>query len=172
MTLKDISLFLLLISVLSCNNIKDETSNKSTRSVDLTQRMELLKIQALEPDMWKADSAQVLYYDDPDGDSLRYSRFFTFTEIGDSAKVDGLLHELDQSFTKHNSKRDCRSEGKLYLLNKEDVLKTIYFSTRGDSCSYMYFIKDGSFIYFSMSDRAKKFFVENKRLAKKPLDKL
>lgn len=167
MILRIVSVIISFLSFFSCGNTTEEKGPTDEIPTAANTANKPIKISDIEPNLWKADSLQVLYYDNPDGDSLRYSRFFSYTEIDDSGKINSLLKELDQSFIKQDNKRGCRSEGKLFLMNKEDILKTIYFSTRGDSCSYMYFIKDGAFIYFSLTENAEKFFRENKKQAKK-----
>jgi hypothetical protein len=167
MNFENVFKLVLLLICFACNGIKNDKAEDV--SVVVSDSANIKKtIRDIEPSLWKADSLQIIYYDNPDGDSLRYTRFFSFTKTGDSIKVNSLLEELNQSFEEEQKNRDCRSEGKLFLLNKEDILKTIFFSTRGDSCSYMYFIKDGSFIYFSLSEKAKQFFSKDKKLARKP----
>lgn len=156
-----------LLFLFSCNDLKNDT-NTYEKTAPKDSILVTNKVTDIEPRLWEADSLQILYYDNPDGDSLRYARFFTYTETNDSLKVNSLLKELNQVFIQHGKPKNCRSEGKLFLLNKADVLKTIYFSTRGDTCSYLYFIKDGGFIYFPLSENAKKFLIENKSLAHKP----
>jgi hypothetical protein len=153
------------MTALSCNI--DEGKREANYKTDTSKHTQKTT-REFEPDLWKADSIQIIYYDDPDGDSLRYSRFFSYNAINDTGKINIILKEFDQSFAKQDHKRDCRSEGKLFLLNGEDVLKTVYFSTRSDSCSYLYFIKDGSFIYLPLSIQVKNFLNNNKKLAKKP----
>jgi hypothetical protein len=167
MNLRVVLLVGFVTTIFACNNTNDNVS-ASEKEASANSTSGPKKVRDVEPDLWKADSLQILYYDNPDGDSLRYTRFFTYTATNDSAKVNTLLKEVNQVFVQQNETRECRSEGKLFLINKEDVLKTIYFSTRGDSCSYMYFIKDGSFIYFSLSKKARMFLQENKLLARKP----
>lgn len=154
----------------ACNNIKDDT-NTTDNAPGPNESAKQNKVIDIEPQLWKADKLQVIYYDDPDGDSLRYSRFYSFVEISDTNKVKVLLKEMDQTFVQQDKTMDCRSEGKVFLLNKDDVLKTVYFSTRGDSCSYMYFIKNGLFFYFKLSNNAKRFYNTAKLLAKKPIRK-
>lgn len=168
MKLRSVPLIVFFVTIFSCRNTTEEKGNTANKTTRPNATNNPIKVSDIEPNLWKADSLQVLYYDNPEGDSLRYSRFFSYTATPDSNKINFLLNELDQRFVKQDNKKDCRSEGKLFLLNREEILKTIYFSTRGDSCSYMYFIKDGSFIYFPMPENARKFFRENKRFAKKP----
>ncbi|HEV7332423.1 MAG TPA: hypothetical protein VGN63_15405 [Flavisolibacter sp.] len=122
----------------------------------------------LEPALANADSLQVLFYDDPDGDSLRYSRFFTYSETADTAQIRPLLRELNRVYVQQQETRACRSEGKLYLLKGEDVLKTVYFSAGEDSCRYFYFIKDGTFIYLPLTGTAADWLQKHRKVAKKP----
>lgn len=148
-----------------------DNSTKTKDSVDttVTATVPVTKMVVdLEPSLAGADSMQVLYYDDPDGDSLRYHRFFTYTESADLAQVQSLLQELNGVYVQEAKARPCRSEGKLYLLKGEQVLKTVYFAARQDSCRYFYFIKDGAFIYLPLSDAAAGWLAENRKRAKKP----
>ena len=122
----------------------------------------------LEPALATTDSLQVLFYDDPDGDSLRYSRYFTYAESADTAEVRPLLQELNRVYVQAPKTKDCRSEGKLYLLKGDVILKTVYFSAKQDSCRYFYFIKDGAFIYLPLSELAEAWLNERRQEAKKP----
>lgn len=164
---KSKGLFGLVLFFLSCTNSNTGTTPDNKSNVK-DSAIQPKTVRNIEASLWKADSLQILYYDNPDGDSLRYSRFFTYTETGDTERVGEFLKEVDQVFVQQPAVKDCRSEGKLFLLQGETILKTVYFSTRNDSCAYMYFIKDGSFIYFPVTEKAKLFFKENRNLAKKP----
>ena len=108
----------------------------------------------------QADSVQVLFYNDPYGkDSLRYARFFKHYNTSDTAIVNPLLKGLDQLFSVRNEVLNCRSEGKLFFFKGGKELKTVYFNTGGKAkaiktklpkvadCAFLYFIKDGVFIY-------------------------
>lgn len=108
----------------------------------------------------QADSVQVLFYNDPYGkDSLRYARFFKHYNTSDTAIVKPLLKGLDQLFSVRNEVLNCRSEGKLFFFKGGKELKTVYFNTGGKAkaiktklpkvadCAFLYFIKDGVFIY-------------------------
>ncbi len=120
-----------------------------------------------EPRLKQADSLQILYYDNPDGDSLRYSRYYRFTSSADSLLMQNVFTDLGQPFERLYDVKKCRSEGKIYLYRKQEPLKTIYFSTR-DSCNYIYFIKDGAFLYFSLSEELRNSLKENRKSAKRP----
>ena len=156
----------LLFCLLACGN---ETANDRTAKTDRgTDTLATKRIRDLEPSLFAADSVQVLFYDDPDGDSLRYSRFFMHTEIADTAHIRSLLNELNQVYVQEPVARACRSEGKLYLLRGEDILKTVYFANRGDSCRYFYLIKDGAFFYFPQTDAAASWLSKQRKAAQKP----
>ena len=157
--------FLALFFLFACDNGTPGKASNVTASA--SQEAVTKKVSDLESRLASADSLQVLYYDNSDGDSLRYSRYFTYNETTDTAQIKMLLKEMDQVYVQEPKARDCRSEGKLYLLRGEDVLKTVYFSTRGDSCRYFYFIKDGSFVYFPLTNKAAMFLKENKQKARK-----
>lgn len=141
----------------------DQKDTTGTAANPITKR-----VPDLEPALSQTDSLQVLFYDDPDGDSLRYSRFFSYTETTDTAQIQFLLQELNQIYVQEPEARPCRSEGKLYLLKGDDMVKTVYFSARQDSCRYFYFIKDGAFIYLPLTDRAAGWLQQCRQRAKKP----
>jgi hypothetical protein len=140
-----------------------QKDTKAAQAVPVTK-----KVFDLEPALTGTDSLQVLFYDDPDGDSLRYSRFFTYTETTDTTQIGALLRELNQVYVQEPRARSCRSEGKLYLLKGEDVLKTVYFSARQDSCRYFYFIRNGNFIYLPLTAAAENWLQARRKVAKKP----
>jgi hypothetical protein len=106
------------------------------------------------PDVKFTDSVQVLFYKDPDGDPERYTRFYTHVTLTDSGFTKSLLNSLDQSFQEFSQVKNCRSEGKMYLFKQggNDPLQTVYFSTRCDSCCYVYYINNGLFYYMNMSN--------------------
>lgn len=154
--------------LLSCaNNSNDKAAGREDTPVGATLQV-TKQVFDLEPALASTDSLQVLFYDDPDGDSLRYSRFFTYTETTDTAQVQSLLQELNGMYVQEPKARPCRSEGKLYLLKGDDVLKTVYFAARQDSCHYFYFIKDGAFIYLPLTDRGADWLQQNRQQARKP----
>ncbi len=120
------------------------------------------------PRLRETDSIQVLYYDDPDGDSVRYSRFYKYTITTDSLVIQQLLSGFEKSFNESLMTRACRSEGKMYLFADEREVKTIYFSTRCDSCCYLYFIRDGRFLYVDMNDTVRSVISKLKKESRKP----
>lgn len=163
--------FFLFVSTTLLLACADSSTNKANgvRDTTMVATVPLTKrVFDREPALARADSLQVLFYDDPDGDSLRYARFFTLMETTDTAQVRSLLRELNQVYVQEPRTRPCRSEGKLYLLQGEDILKTVYFSARQDSCRYFYFIRDGAFIYFPLTDRAATWLQQSRQRAKKP----
>lgn len=167
MMLREILLLLLLPFLFSCSNeTENRASNLATPSADTIVKPK--KVRYIEPGLFQADSLQVIFYDDPDGDSLRYSRYFKYTEVGDSSLIQNILRQMDQVYTQQNTTRPCRSEGKIYLLKGEEMLKTVYFSTRADNCSYFYFIKDGNFIYLPLPEETKTILAETKKKARRP----
>lgn len=139
-----------LIGFSACNNKKtnkvvDKDESTSSQVIKLSTGFDV------EPKLGQVDSVQILYYDKPDGDSLRYTRFFKYVNLTDSFFIESMKEELKQSFTGKNEMDKCRSEGKMYLYHQQEIIKTIYFSTRCDKCCHLYFIKNGSFIYFNIS---------------------
>jgi hypothetical protein len=104
----------------------------------------------IEPQLAATDSLQLLFYNNPDGDSLRYTRYFKFVNTTDGELLKDVFDAVNQPVEQWNELKNCRSEGKIFLYGKNDPLKTVYFSTRCDSCCYLYFIKDGTFFYFPL----------------------
>jgi hypothetical protein len=146
----------ILLAIAACKN---KTGKQSQGQTGL----------AVAPALRQADSLQILYYDDPDGDSLRYTRFYQYVTTKDRQTIDELLASLDQPVEKHQENRKCRSEGKIYLFNKEaNPIKTVYFSTRCDTCCYLYYIVEGHFYYTPVSEAFKNRLKVNKAISRKP----
>jgi len=148
-----------------CNNNADKGPT-STIKTDSTVRDNNSVYKSgidIEPSLRFIDSLEVIYYDNPDGDSLRYSRFYQYLPSNRT-----IHSNLEQAFETRNSSMNCRSEGKIYLYRELEPVKTVYFSTRCDTCCYIYFIKDGAFLYFPLSDNLKRSLKENKANSKRP----
>jgi hypothetical protein len=111
------------------------------------------------------DSMQVLYYDDPYSDSLRYSRFYSRLDVNDSNNIKIIKEQLHQPYVIKQGADSCRSEGKIYLYQHSEPVKTIYFSTKAPDCAYVYFIKDGAFYYFEIINAFTSFINSGRRLA-------
>lgn len=136
---------LLAIFFIGCNSISDSEKMKNIK-------IDYAKIdEGVSSSLMKTDSLQVLYFDDPDGDSLRYTRFYKYVDSKDSGLINILIANLNLPFEERDEVKACRSEGKIFLYNKEQTLKTVYFSNRCDSCCYLYYIQDGAFLYFPIS---------------------
>lgn len=152
-------LFLLLTAwlfILGCNDDNTKEVHIKPLTADTTNKTSLVRtgIDA-EPKLLSADSIQIIYYDDPDGDTLRYARFFSYFNTNDTAILNELHKTLASSVSILQEARKCRSQGKMYLLKGEDPVKTVYFSTKDGECSYLYFIKDGLFYYFQLPEATK-----------------
>jgi hypothetical protein len=171
MNMRNMSLFLGIASLLlSCNSNDRKQQPGSGLTKDTTVNTTELTALDVEPKLRKADSLQILYYDDPDGDSLRYTRFFKYIITKDPTTINGLIGSLGNPVEKYSENKKCRSEGKIYVFEKqkEEPLKTIYFSTRCDTCCYLYYIKEGVFYYSSLSTNFKNKLKENKTLSRTP----
>ncbi len=140
---------MVVLSMISCDD-----ASKKDRETSEPGTAKLLEGIDLQLNLRETDSVQAIFYNDPDGDPRRYTRFFRFTPTTDSAFIRPLLRSIAQPFQEYHTVKNCRSEGKAFLFKKgdENPLQTIYFSTRCDSCCYVYFIKDGRFYYMSMTD--------------------
>ncbi len=121
-----------------------------------------------QPRMQKADSAEVIFYDDPDGDPKRYTRFYKSFPTEDSSVIQALKASVDKHFVRIEYPRECRSEGKFYLFADGNPMQTVYFSNRGDSCSHLYFIADGWFFYMDMDSTTVNLINRLKQMATKP----
>ena len=121
------------------------------------------------PGLMDVDSLQILYYDDPYGDPKRYSRYFKYVSTSDEAVVRPLLSNLNSTFELKQNVTECRSQGKIFLFNDGQPLKTVYFSAMKDSCSYLYFIKDGLFYEFDISGQSVSILDSQKKKALVPV---
>lgn len=140
-------LFCMLLLTGACNSGGREAKNNA----DSTSS----SIQAAAPALLeKIDSMQVIYYDDPDGDSVRYTRYFTYATTTDTALFNNLANDIQQITDTLSTPRKCRSEGKMYVFagKSDGPAKTLFFSTRCDTCCYLYYIKDGMFYYAGISE--------------------
>jgi hypothetical protein len=122
-----------------------------------------------ESQLRSVDSLELLYYKDPDGDSLRYTRFYTYLATKDSSLINRLINNLEDSSEKRNEVKPCRSEGKIFAHKDDQPVKTIYFSTRCDTCCYVYYIRNGEFLYFKLSEKLKQEINRNKPLSVEPV---
>lgn len=157
------------VAIVSCNNEEKKTQNDAESTKDSAANAYRVRSGLeWEPLLQQADSLEILYYDNPDGDSLRYTRFFKYTATKDSGTINGLLANFRQPVEQRNAIKECRSEGKIYVLGKGQPLKTVYFSTRCDTCCYLYYIKSGAFYYSKLSEGFKNTLIENKKFSRKP----
>lgn len=140
-------LFCSVVIMTACNAGGDEKKN----SADTTASNQTAGLHTLPG---KIDSVQVIYYDDPEGDSLRYTRYFTYATTADSVLISGLVSDIQQITDTLDGPRKCRSEGKMYVFagKPDEPIKTLYFSTRCDTCCYLYYIQNGMFYYSGISE--------------------
>jgi hypothetical protein len=159
----------IVLWIAACNNAGKKEKAGSQITSDSAAAVSFKTGLTTEPLLQQADSLQILYYDNPDGDSLRYTRFYRYTATKDSSTVNTLLNNLRLTLQPQNEVRHCRSEGKIYVFSKkEEPIKTLYFSTRCDSCCYLYFIKEGVFYYSPLTENFKNKLKENKQLSRAP----
>lgn len=142
--------------ITGCNGESSTTTKTTVAVADSVTTQTALDLSGLRG----ADSVQILFFKDPYGkDSLRYTRFFKYYNSSDTATVKPFLRNLDQLFSFRTEVLNCKSEGKLFFFKDGQEMKTVYFNTGGKAqaiktklpkeadCAFMYFIKDGAFIY-------------------------
>lgn len=135
--------------VSSCeNNIKQNAPVDANQAY--YESIKHLTGLAFQPRIQKADSVEIMFYDNPDGDPKRYTRFYKWFPTSDSDIVKVMKHSVDKHFTRIEKVKDCRSEGKMHFFAAGNPMQTVYFSNRGDSCNHLYFIADGWFFYMPM----------------------
>lgn len=142
---------LFVFGITACNNSENNNSISQVSDSAIFKNEVLMTGLGLIPEIDGFDSLQVLYYDNPDGDPKRYTRFFTYISSNDSALINATINNLDQPFQEHMEVKGCRSEGKIYLYKNNDPVKTLYFSTRCNTCCHLYYIKNGMFYYMEIN---------------------
>jgi hypothetical protein len=146
-TLICVSVFFLLALTCCGNNEPEAVKDANAAYYDSIRHLTGLGFQ---PAIKSADSVQVIFYTNPDGDPKRYTRYYTLVNLSDSLHIKTLKASIDKSFERLESVKSCRSEGKFFFFSKGNPVQTIYFSNRGDSCNHLYFIADGWFYYMPM----------------------
>jgi len=154
----------------ACNGKRSAEQDEEKEKKDSASIAASLKGTDAEPNIKKTDSLQILYYDDPDDDSLRYTRFYHYISVNDTAIIRSVIKNIDTTYTiSETVNRQCRSEGKIILYSREDPVKTLYFSTRcPGNCCYVYFIKNGIFYYFPLMNELSDILIDQKVKSIKP----
>jgi hypothetical protein len=156
---------MLIWMLASCSDaVKEKTQQADNNAVIKISQTGLEHAPALRD----TDSLQIIFYDNPDGDSLRFNRYFTYTDVSDTAAIKLLMHALDTTASLQTAVKKCRSEGKIYVYVKSEPVKTLYYSMRGAECTYIYYIKDGSFVYLPLRAHFRNFLQQQKQKAVKP----
>lgn len=154
--------------ITACNNSGgNNSSSPANDSATIKNEVQQTGL-GLIPEINGFDSLQVLYYDNPDGDPKRYTRFFTYISSNDSALINAINNNLDQPFQEHMEVKGCRSEGKIYLYKNSDPVKTLYFSTDCSKCCHLYYIKNGLFYYMEIDPGFAELLSASKASAIKP----
>jgi hypothetical protein len=144
------SILVLIISslILSCGGSGGKNSEMRSTDPVVTETGET-EITTFLPQ--QVSDFDVIYYKKPFTDSVRYTRYFLTTHTTDSALVSELNRIFLGTFEKLPEVKKCQSEGKIIIPFGGDAFRVIYFSRTGGDCSYIYYIRDGEFYYFSMS---------------------
>jgi hypothetical protein len=105
------------------------------------------------PQLYKADSAYLMYYNTPGN-----PRFFKLVKLYDTLAFRPLVDNVNGNII--DSSSGCTTEGKLYFYEGVNAVHTVYFS-RQENCQSLYFITGGN-----------KYFTNMNRDVKNWLDKL
>jgi hypothetical protein len=151
---------LLMILFFACNN---ETQVPEPESPAYATRTGW----DIEPSFENIDSLQILYFDNPYGDSLKYTRFFSFYNTSDTVLVNALKQQTHLVYQQRSNVDTCRSQGKIFLFKDEQPVKTLYFSGNCPACCVVYFIKDGNFYYMGFDENLRRLIAKSKELARK-----
>jgi hypothetical protein len=148
--------FIFFIVFSGCNDDDQVASNAEQDS----SKEDVLYASQLIPGLSNIDSLQVVFYNDPLGDSIKYTRYFRFIEMGDEGSVHTILQQMEMPLVLRTTRDTCRSDGKIFLLKMGEPVKTIYFTNRCAECCHLYFIKDGLFYYQPLHDNMRKFLLQ------------
>jgi hypothetical protein len=159
------SLLCFLIYACGENRVSKEPIDANAAYFNSIKHMTGLEFQ---PRIQQADSVQVLFYDNPDGDPKRYTRFYTWYPSSEPSVVTFMKSSVAKHFERIEKVKDCRSEGKIHFFAGENPMQTLYFSNRGDTCNHLYFIADGWFFYMPMDSSTALKLKELKTLAYEP----
>ncbi len=89
----------------------------------------------LLPGIFEADSAYILFYDNP-GDH----RFYKTTRVTDKKSLEPLMQAANETIIPNAN--DCITQGKIHFYAPGGKVYTLYFS-RADSCMSLSFIHTG-----------------------------
>lgn len=103
------------------------------------------------PDPGKVKELEIIFYNKPFTDSIRYTRFYRFTTTSDSSVVGSLDRALHTHYEKLGQTKKCTSEGKIIMNLGAEEFRVAYFSRMNTDCFYVYLIKNGEFYYFTMT---------------------
>lgn len=162
MRLYILSLFIIL---LGCQSQPKEVKDANAAYYDSIKH---LSGSEFDERLRDPDSLLFYFYDNPDGDANRYTRYYTEFATTDSISIRVVRQAAEKKFSRLETIKDCRSQGKVFLFADGKPRQTLYFSNRGDSCSHIYFIKDGWFYYMPMDSATGKLLSSLKTKAQKP----
>jgi hypothetical protein len=99
------------------------------------------------PALYNADSAYVLYYNEPGN-----PRFFTLSKQTDTVSFRPLVENVNGIII--DSSKACSTEGKIYFYEGANAVHTVYFS-RTENCDALYFFIGAEKYYTRMTDEIK-----------------
>jgi hypothetical protein len=135
--------FCVLVSgLIACTGVDNGGGNSSSNAKG--------QVPLVTPPPAPADSVDIVYYKKPFTDPERYTRFFSAARVSDSTFRAALDSLLVLPGVRQDSVRDCMSEGKILEPLKGDAFRIIYFARSGNTCNYLYQIRDGAFYYYEL----------------------
>lgn len=97
--------------------------------------------------LYNADSAYVLYYNEPGN-----PRFFKLTKLTDTLSFRPLVENVNGIVI--DSSAGCSTEGKIYFYEGANAVHTVYFS-RSENCKSLYFFVGAEKYFTHMTDETK-----------------
>jgi len=114
----------------------------------------------LMPEVNKADSAVVMYYNQPGN-----PRFYKYTKVYDMKRILPVTKDVNKRIIE--SRNECTTQGKIYFYRAKEEVYTVYFC-RAKGCMTFSFIKTGEKYFTRMSDASKKLLDNLQAEAKEP----
>lgn len=87
------------------------------------------------PGLALIDSVDILFFREPEN-----QRFYTYVSTSDPALIRPLQVNCGTAIIDNDN---CKKEGKIYCYRRGNIITTLYYGYKDDSCSFLRFIKNG-----------------------------